>query len=197
MKLAQSEGAIHTCQIVRYYLLHSRRSKMKELEECDRKIICPFVWIWVVSPSQILTNHVTLGQSIVLYWCQQALWGSQLQMPFLSPFLEGKTPASTIFSESQRADSKLLIRGGAVRKNWCFRTAVLEKTLESPLDCKEIRPVHPKGNQPWIVIGRTDAEAEAPILWPPDTKSRLIGKDPDAGKDWEQEEKDEMVGWHH
>ena len=86
-------------------------------------------------------------------------------------------------------------------KNWCFRTVVLEKTLESPLDCKEIQPVDPKGNQSWIFIGKTDAEAETPILWPPDAKNWLIGKDPDAGKDWRQEEKrmtkDEMVGWHH
>ena len=90
---------------------------------------------------------------------------------------------------------------GWVLKKWCFWIVVLEKTLESPLDCKEIQPVHPKGNQSWIFIGRTDAEAEAPILWPPDGKSWLIGKDPDAGKDWGQEEKgateDEMVGWHH
>ena len=86
-------------------------------------------------------------------------------------------------------------------KNWCFWTVVLEKTLESPLDCKEIKSVKPKENQPWIFIGRTDGEAEAPILWPPDVKSQLIGKDSDAGKCWEQEEKgmteDEMVGWHH
>ena len=86
-------------------------------------------------------------------------------------------------------------------KNWCFPSVVLEKTLESPLDCKEIKPVHPKGNQPWIFIGRTDAEAEALILWPPDVRSWLVGKDPDAGKDWGQEEKgtteDEIVGWHH
>ena len=85
-------------------------------------------------------------------------------------------------------------------KNWCFWTVVLEKTLESPLDCKEIQPVHPKGDQPWVFIGRTDFEAETPIFWPPDAKSWLIGKDPDAGKDWGQEEKgmteDEMVGWH-
>ena len=78
---------------------------------------------------------------------------------------------------------------------------VLEKTLESPLDSKEIQPVHPKGNQSRVFIGRTDAEAETPMLWPPDAKSRLIGKDPDAGKDLRQEEKrtteDEMVGWHH
>ena len=86
-------------------------------------------------------------------------------------------------------------------KNWCFWTVVLEKTLENPLDCKEIKPVNPKGNQSWIFIGRTDAEAEAPILWPPDVKNCLIGKDPDAGKDWRQEEKgtteDETVWWHH
>ena len=86
-------------------------------------------------------------------------------------------------------------------KNWCFWTVVLEKTLESPLDCKEIQPVHPKGNQSWMFIGRTGTEAETPILWPPDVKSWLIGKDPDAGKDWGQEEKgtieDEMAGWHH
>ena len=85
-------------------------------------------------------------------------------------------------------------------KNWCFWTVVLEKTLESPLDCKEIQPVHPKGNQLWIFIRRTDAEAETPILWPPDA-NWLIWKDSDAGKDWRQEKKgttdDEMVGWHH
>ena len=88
-----------------------------------------------------------------------------------------------------------------VLKNRCFWTVVLEKTLESPLDCKEIKPVSSKGNQPWIFIGRTEAEAEAPVLWPPDVKSQLIGKDPGAGKDWGQEEKrmteNEMVGWHH
>ena len=86
-------------------------------------------------------------------------------------------------------------------KNGCFCPVVLEKTLESPLDCKEIQPVHPKGSQSWIFIGRTDAEAETPVLWPPDVKNWLLGKDPDAGKDWRQEEKgtteDEMVGWHH
>ena len=87
------------------------------------------------------------------------------------------------------------------QKNWCFWTVALNKTLESPLDCKEIQPVHTKGNQHWISIRSTDAEAEAPILWPPDVKSRLIGKDHDAEKDWRQEEKgtteDEVVGWHH
>ena len=89
---------------------------------------------------------------------------------------------------------------GWAPKDWCFWTVVLEKTLESPLDCKEIHPVHPKGIQSWVFIGRTDAEAETPILWLPHAKSWLIGKDSDAGRDWGQEEKgtteDEMVGWH-
>ena len=87
------------------------------------------------------------------------------------------------------------------QENWCFWTVVLEKNLKSPLDCKEIQPVHPKGDQSWVFIGRTDVEAETPILWPPDAKSWLIGKDPDAGRGWGQEEKgmteDEMAGWHH
>ena len=86
-----------------------------------------------------------------------------------------------------------------VLKNWCFWTVVLEKTLEIPLKCKE--KIFPKGNQPWIFTGRTDAEAEVPVLWPPDAMNWLIGKDPGAGKDWRQEEKgtreDEIVGWHH
>ena len=86
-------------------------------------------------------------------------------------------------------------------KNWCFWTVVLEKTLESPLDCKEIQPVHPKGDQSWVFLGRTDVEAETPKLWPPAMKSSLIWKDPYAGMDWGQEEKgmteDEMAGWHH
>ena len=89
---------------------------------------------------------------------------------------------------------------GWILKNWSFWTVVLEKTLESPLDCKEIKPINPKENQSWIFIERTDAEAEVLILWPPDVKNWPIGKDPDAGKDWRQEEKgtteDEVVGWH-
>ena len=87
------------------------------------------------------------------------------------------------------------------RIDLCSRTVLLEKTLESSLDCKEIKPINPKGNQSWIFIGRIDAEAEAPILWPPDMKNWFTGKDPDAGKDWRQEEKgkieDETIGWHH
>jgi len=112
---------------------------------------------------------------------------------------KGPRSQSCGFSSSHVWMWELGHKEGWVPKNWCFWTVVLEKTLESPLDCTEIKPVNPKGSQPWIFIGRT--EAEALILRPPDGKSRLIGKDPDAGKDWGQEEKavteDEMVRWHH
>jgi len=88
-----------------------------------------------------------------------------------------------------------------VPKNWCFWTVVLEKTLQGPLDCKEIQPVHSEGDQPWDFFGRNDTKAETPVLWPPHEKSWLIRKDSDAGRDWGQEEKgtteDEMAGWHH
>ena len=95
---------------------------------------------------------------------------------------------------------KLDYKESWVQKNWCSWTVVVEKTLESPLDCKEIQPVHPKWDQSWVFIGRTDADTETSILWPHDVKSWLIGKDPDGGKDWGQEKgmtEDEMVGWHH
>ena len=105
------------------------------------------------------------------------------------------------FSSSHVWMWKLDHKEGWALKNWCFQTAVLEKTLESLLDCKESKPVNPKGNQSWIFIGSTDAEVGVPVLWPPDAKSWLIGKDPDVGKDWRLEEKrmteDEMVGCHH
>ena len=106
------------------------------------------------------------------------------------------------FSSSHVWMWELAYKESWVLKNWCFWTVVLEKTLNrSPLDCKEIQPVHPEGDQSWVFIGRTDVEAETPVLWPPHAKSWLIGKDSDAGKDWGQEEKgttqDEMVGWHH
>ena len=113
---------------------------------------------------------------------------------------EGPSSQSYGFSSSHVWMWELDHKVGWVPKNWCFWTVVLEKILESPLDCKEIQPVHPKGNQSWIFTGRTDAEAETPILWPPDVKNWLTGKDPDIGKDWRQEEKGmregEIVGWH-
>ena len=109
----------------------------------------------------------------------------------------GLNSRSYVFSSSHVWMWELDHKESWAPKNWCFWTVVLEKTLESPLDCKEIKPVNPKGNQSWIFIGKTDAEAETPILWPPDVKNRLIGKDPDVGKDWRQEEKgtpeDEMA----
>ena len=106
-----------------------------------------------------------------------------------------------VFSSSHVWMWELDYKKSWVPKNWCFWTVVLEKTLENPLDCKQIQPVHPKGNQSWILTGRSDAGLEILILWPPDAKNLLIWKDPDAGKDWRQEEKgtteDEMVGWYH
>ena len=113
---------------------------------------------------------------------------------------KGPSGQSYGFSRSHVWMWQLDHKEGWALKNWCFWIVVLENTLESPLDCKEIQPVHPKGNQSWIFIGRTDADAEALILWPPDAKNWLIGKDPDAGKDWRQEKgttEDGMVGWHH
>ena len=113
---------------------------------------------------------------------------------------KGLSSQSYGFSGSHVRMWELDNKEGWVPKNWCFWTVVLEKTLESPLDSK-IKPVNPQGNQSCIFIGRTDAEAKAPILWPPDLKSCLTGKDPDAGKDWGQDEKgateDEMVRWNH
>ena len=118
-------------------------------------------------------------------------------------YLANKGPSSQSygFSSSHVWMWELDYKESWAPKNWCFWTVVLEKTLESPLDSREVQSVHPKGNQSWIFIGRTDAEAEAPIFWPSDAKNRLTGKDPDVGKDWRREEKgmteDEMVGWHH
>ena len=122
-------------------------------------------------------------------------WIKELRRHF-----DDKSPYSQSFSSSHVWMWELDHKGGWAPKNRCIRTAVLENTLESPLDCKEIKPVNAKGNQPWMFTGRTDAETEAPILWPPDGKSQLTGIDSDAGKDRRQEEKgtiieDEMVGW--
>ena len=114
---------------------------------------------------------------------------------------KGPSSQSYSFSSSPVQMWELDYIEGWAPKNWCFQTVVLEETLESLLDCKEISPVNPKGNQPWIFIGRTDAEAETPLVWPPDVEKLPIGKDPDTRKDWKQEEKgttdEEMVGCHH
>ena len=114
---------------------------------------------------------------------------------------KGPYSQSHVFSSSHVRMSELDHKEGWSPKNWCLWIVVLKKTLESPLDCKEIQPVHPKGDQPWVLIGSTDVEAETPILWPPHAKSWLIRKVPDAGRDWGQEEKgtteDKIAGWHH
>ena len=113
---------------------------------------------------------------------------------------KGPSSQSYGFSSSHVWMWELVYKESWAPKNWCFWTVVLEKTLESPF-CKKIQPVHPKGDQSWVFIGKTDVEAETPIFWPPDVKSWLILKEPDVGKDWGQEEKgtteDELVGWHH
>ena len=137
------------------------------------------------------------------YSLEKKLWPTTLHIKKQRHYFANKDPSSQScgFSSSQVWMWELDHKESWVPKNWCFRTVVLEKTLESPLDCKEIQPVHSKGDQFWVFIGRTDVEAETPVPWSPDVKKRLIGKDPDAGKDWRWEEKGttqhEMVGWHH
>ena len=115
--------------------------------------------------------------------------------------IKGPSSQSYSFSSSHVWMWELDYKESWTLKNWCIWTVVLEKTLESPLDCKEIQPFHSEGNQSWMLFWRTDAETETPILWQPDAKNWLIGKDPDAGKDQRQEEKgtteDDMIGWHH
>ena len=153
-------------------------------------------YLWILS-----TRQLKLGQSDslrvpVLSIIQLYFYGHPTQ----HTANKGPSSQSYGFSSSHVWMWKLNYTESWVPKNWCFWTVVLEKTLESPLDCKEIKPVHLKGNQYWIFTGRTDAETETPILWPPNVKNWLIGKDPDAEKNWRQEKgmtEDEMVGWHH
>ena len=131
------------------------------------------------------------------------LWPTRSQIHMQRHYFAHKGPSSQGygFSSGHVWMWELDYKESWVPKNWCFWTMVLEKTLESPLDCKEIQPVHSKGYQSWVFTGRTDAKAETPILWPPHEKTWLIGKDSDAGRDWRHEEKGtteaEMAGWHH
>ena len=128
---------------------------------------------------------------------EEKLWETKKQRHFFAN--KGPSSQGYGFSSSHVWMWELNHKEGWVPKNWCFWTVVMEKILESPSHSKEIKSVHPKGNQPWIFFGSTDTEAEAPILWPPDAKSQLIRKDPEAGKDLRQEKgmaEDEMVGWH-
>ena len=141
-----------------------------------------------------IKRYLLLGRKAVTN--RQCIKMQRCYFTYKSPYSQ-----SYSFSSSHVRMWELDYKEGWVPKNRYFQTVVLEKTLESPLDSKEIKPVNPKGNQPWIFIGRTDTKAEAATLWPPDANSWLIGKNSDAGKDWGQEEKgmteDEMVGWHH
>ena len=155
---------------------------------------------WAPKSLQMVTAAIKLK-----YTCsfEGKLWQGWQNIKKQRHYLANKDPYSQsyAFSSSRVWMWELNYKEGWVPKNWCLQTVVLEKTLERPLDCKEIKPVHPKRNQSWIFTGRIYAEAEIPILWPPDVKNWLIWKDPNAGKDWRQEEKwvteDEMVGWHH
>ena len=143
--------------------------------------------------SHEIKRHLLLGRKVMT---NLAYWKAETLLCRQSPSSQGYG-----FSSGHVWMWELNYKESWVLKNWCFWTVVLEETLESSLDCKEIQPVHPKGDQSWVFIGRIDVEAETPILWPPHAKRWLIGKDPDAGRDWGQEEKgmteDEMVGWHH
>ena len=167
------------------------------------KTIALTIWTFVGKVMPLLFN--TLSRFVIDFFpSSKHLLISWLQSPsnMIVDFLLTKVHSQSCgFSSSHVWMWQLDHKGGWALKNWCLYTVVLEKTLESPLDSKKIKPINPKGNQPWIFIGRTDVETEAPILWPLDAKNWLIGKDPNAGKDWRQEEKgtteDEMVGWHH
>ena len=158
------------------------------------------LFFWAPKSLQMVTAARKLKDA---YSLEEKLWKPRQHVKKQRHYFANKGPSSQGygFSSSRIWMWELDYKESWAPKNWCLWTVVLEKTLESPLDCKEIQPVHPKGNQSWIFIGRTDAEAETPVLWPPDVKSWLIGKDPDAGKGWRREEKgttdDEMVGWHH
>ena len=150
--------------------------------------------------SQQMTATMKLKDACSL---EEKLWEPRQHIKKQRHYFANKGPSSIsyCFSSSHLWMWELDYKESWLLKNWCFWTVVLEEILESPLDCKEIQPVHSKGDQSWVFIGRTDAKAETLVLCPPHAKSWLIGKDPDAGKDWRQGVKgtteDEMVGWHH
>ena len=172
--------------------------KLKTLGSLEEKLWQAFSSVQSLSHDRLFATPWTAAyQAFLSITNSQSLLIQKQRHHFAD---KGTSPQSYGFSRSQIRMWELDHREGWMPKNWCFQTVVLEKTVESPLDSKEIKPVNPKGNQSWMFIGRIDAEAEAPILWLPDTKSWLIWKNPDAGKDWTQEEKemteDEMAGWH-
>ena len=154
---------------------------------------CQTLFFWAPKSLQMVTAAMKLKDA---YSLEGKLWPTYIQKQ--RHYFANKGSSSQGYGFSCGHVWMLDCEEGWVPKNWCFWTVMLEK---SALNSKEIQPVHPKGSQPWIFIGRTDVEAETPILWPPDVKNWLIWKDSDAGKDWGQEEtgtaEDEMVGWHH
>ena len=155
---------------------------------------------WAPKSLQMVISAIKLKDS---YSLEGKLWQPRQHIKKQRHYFVNKCPSNQgySFSSGHVWMWELDYKESWASKNWWFWTVVLEKTLESPLDCKEIQRVHPKGNRSWVFTGRTDAETETPIFWPPDVKSWLIWEDPDAGKDWGQEEKgmaeDETVGWHH
>ena len=161
---------------------------------------CQTLFFWAPKSLQMVIAAVKLKDP---YSLEGKLWPTWIAYSKARHYFANKGLSSqgSGFSSSHDWMWEFNYKESWALKNWCFWTVVLGKTLESPLDCKEIQPIHPKGNQSRVFIGRTDVEVETPIFWPPDVKSWLIWKDPDAGKDWRQEEKgmteDEMVGWHH
>ena len=183
---------LHCRQILYHLNLQGSPAVILPPPKCQANDINPFLIIWTESCKEPHSYRVIWGKDPKPSW----LWDLR---PILEEILIVKAVVFpvVIYRWLWELDHK----EGWILKNWCFQFVVLEKTLESPLDSKEIKPVNPKGNQPWVFIGRTDAEAEAPILRPPDLKSQLIWKNPDAGKNWGQEEKraaeNEMVGCHH
>ena len=148
--------------------------------------------------SHEIKRHLLLGRRVMIN-LDSILKSRDIILPTKVHLVKARS--SQGFSSSHVWMWELDCEESWVPQNWCFWTVVLEKTLANPLDCKEIQTVHPKGDQSWVFIGRTDAKAEIPVLWPPHAKNWLIWKDPDAGKDWRWEEKgmteDEVVGWHH
>ena len=158
------------------------------------------LFFWVAKSLQMATAAIKWKDAWSL---EEKLWYPRQHIKKHRHYFANNGPSTQSygFSSSRVWMWELDYKESWAPKNWWFWTVVLEKILESPLDCKEIQPVHPRGNQSWIFIGRTNAEAETPKVWPPDVKNWPIGKDPDAGKDWRQEEKrmteKEIVGWHH
>ena len=158
------------------------------------------LFFWAPTSLQMVTAAMKLKDA---YSLEGKLWPTRQHIKKQRHYFVNKGPSSQGcgFSSGHVWMWELDYKESWTQKNWCFWTVALEKTLERPLNCKKIQSVHPKGDQSWVFIGRTDVEAETPILWPPDAGSWLIWKDPDTGKDWGQEAKgtteDEMVGWHH